>query len=139
MAEVKVNFSLETAERLAEIALAKARELGIAVVFAAVDTGGNLIVQKRMDGSFLASLNISLNKAFSAVAFQMPTHELAPMVVPGSETYGIGGTNNGRIVPFGGGFPCIAGDELIGGIGVSGGTVDEDMIIGTAALSGLAD
>ena len=88
----------------------------------------------RMQDALLASLDISPNKAYTSVALKMATHELVPLIQPGTELYGIQFSNQGKIVTFGGGYPLKSGREIIGGIGVSGGSVKDDMIIAEEAL-----
>lgn len=126
---------LSKAKQMIEAAERKALEIGVPMVIAVVDSGGNLVAQHRMDGSLLASISISLDKAYTAVALKMPTNEAAAVVGPGQSLFGINTTNGGRLVVFGGGFPIAEGGMMIGGFGVSGGSVDEDMIV---ALAGLA-
>lgn len=126
---------LAKAKKMIAAAEEKAFEMGIPMVLAVVDMGGNVVAQHRMDGSLLASISLSLDKAYTAVALKMPTHEAAAYVTPGQELFGINTTNRGRLVVFGGGFPVIEGGIMIGGFGVSGGSVEEDMIVATAGLA----
>ncbi|WP_462410564.1 cob(I)yrinic acid a,c-diamide adenosyltransferase [Neobacillus sp. Marseille-QA0830] len=128
------TVSLQLAVKMAEAAEEKALRLGVPVVFSVVDQGGNITLIHRMEDSLLASLDISANKAYTAVALKMATHELVPAIQPGAELYGIQFTNQNKIVTFGGGYPLIVQDQIIGGIGVSGGTVEEDMTIAAEAL-----
>ncbi|MEW9123329.1 MAG: cob(I)yrinic acid a,c-diamide adenosyltransferase [Thermotaleaceae bacterium] len=128
------SLNLSIAKKMTEGAETKAKEIGIPIVCSIVDAGGNLVLLHRMDNSLLASIDISINKAFTAAAIRIPTHEVAPLTQPGAALYGIQWTNSNRIVNFGGGFPLKSGDQIIGGIGVSGGTVEEDMIIASHAL-----
>lgn len=128
------DLTLELACKMAKAAEAKAKEIGVPIVFSVVDPGGNLVLLHRMENSLLASIDISSNKAFTAVALKMATHELVPATQPGKELYGIQLSNQNRIITFGGGYPLKAGAEIIGGIGVSGGTVAEDMVIASEAL-----
>jgi ATP:cob(I)alamin adenosyltransferase len=130
------SIDLASAESVAALCIQEAEKMGVPVVVSVVDNGGNVILQKRMDGAFLASLDISLNKAFTAVALQMPTHKVRDMALPGSDTYGIQLSNGGRITPFGGGFPLVESGMIVGGLGISGGSVEEDMRIASAALRG---
>lgn len=122
-------ITLKVAKRLAEAAEEKALEMGVPIVFSVVDAGGNLLLLHRMDLSLLASVDISINKAFTALSLKMPTHQLTPLLQPGAALYGIQNTNNHRIVAFGGGYPLERGGIIIGGIGVSGGSVEQDMEI----------
>ncbi|MDK2919262.1 MAG: hypothetical protein PWQ37_1995 [Candidatus Petromonas sp.] len=132
--EKKQNLNLDTAKKMASAAEKKARDIGIPVIFSVVDEGGSLILLHRMDESLLASIDISINKAYTAAAIRMPTHEVGKVTKPGTELYGLQWTNNCRIVTFGGGYPLRIGDRVVGGIGVSGGTVKQDMIIASHAL-----
>ena len=126
---------LSKAKIMIEAAEQKALEIGVPMVIAVVDMGGNLVAQHRMDGSLLASISISLDKAYTAVALKMPTNEAAAITGPGQSLFGLNTTDGGRLVVFGGGFPIIAGDVMIGGFGVSGGSVDEDMSVAKAGLA----
>src|SRR5208337_4623149 len=128
-----MQMTLDLALRMIEAAREKAREIGVPMVIAIVDAGGNPVAQQRMDNALLASIDISLNKAYTAVAVQLPTHELAPLAQPQQPLFGIHNADGGRIVIFGGGFPLKHGGEIIGGIGVSGGSVEEDIQCATAA------
>ena len=121
-------------KRIAEAAERKAGEIGIGIVFAAVDKGGNLVLLHRTDGSLLASIDIAANKAYTSLLLRAPTDKVGELAQPGKELYGIGTTNNGRIITFGGGFPVEIDGEIIGAIGVSGGSVSQDMEIASYAL-----
>ena len=129
-----MSMNLELALELIDSAKAKAKEIGVPMVIAVVDAGGNLVALQRMDQALLVSLDIAVNKAYSAVAVKVPTHVLAEVAQPGQPLYGIHTTDKGRIVIFGGGFPLSQGNEIIGGIGVSGGSVDQDMLCAEAAV-----
>lgn len=129
------ELNLETAKKMIEKAEKKATEIKVPMVITVVDNGGNLLACHRMDQSLIASIDISQNKAWTAVALQMPTSQLYDVTQPGGELFGINTTNNGRIVVFGGGIPIKNGDRIIGGIGVSGGTVAEDTEVAKAGLA----
>ena len=129
-----MQLTLDLALDMIAAARAKATEIGVPMVIAVVDAGGNLVAQQRMDDALLVSIDISLNKAYTAVAVKMPTHELAPLVQPGAPLFGISLADRGRVVVFGGGFPLKRGTKIIGGIGVSGGSVEEDMSCAAAAV-----
>jgi uncharacterized protein GlcG (DUF336 family) len=128
-------MNLEAGLRMIEAAKKKATEIGIPMVIAIVDRGGNLIALQRMDGASLVSLDIAKNKAYTAVATQMPTGELAKLAQPGAELFGLDKTNGGRIIVFAGGFPIKADGEIVGGIGVSGGPVSDDAACAQAGLT----
>jgi ATP:cob(I)alamin adenosyltransferase len=126
---------LGKAKQLIAAAEKKAMEIGVPMVIAVVDAGGNLVAQHRMDDALLASISLALDKAYTAAALKMPTDEVASVVTPGQPLFGLNTANNGRFITFGGGFPLTAGGKVIGGLGVSGGTVDEDIIVARAALA----
>ncbi|MDF1507158.1 cob(I)yrinic acid a,c-diamide adenosyltransferase [Robertmurraya sp. DFI.2.37] len=127
-------LSLQLASAMAQAAEKKAMEIGVPVVISIVDSAGHAILLHRMENSLLASLELALNKAYTSVALKMATHELVPIIQPGTELYGIQMTNQ-KIVTFGGGYPLKLEEKVIGGIGVSGGTVEEDMVIATEATA----
>ncbi len=131
------KMTLEMAKRMIAAAEAKAKEMGIPFVITAVDEGGNLVAQERMDGALLVSLDISRNKAYTAVALKMPTSDLAPLSQPGESLFGIDKTSGGRVIIFGGGFPVEVNGKLIGGFGVSGSSVENDMVCAQAGLEAL--
>lgn len=128
-------ISLEVLERMAGRAKEKSRELGVPVVFSAVDSGGNLLLLERMEGALPGSVEVSAGKAYTANAFHMPTHELGAAARPDGPLYGIGNAAPGKIILFGGGFPYEVDGKTVGGIGVSGGTVEQDMEIARYAMS----
>lgn len=130
----RLPFTLENLESMAARAREKAAEMGVPVVFAAVDEGGNLMLLQRMENSFMGSIDVAVNKAFTANAFKMPTDALGRAAQPGQPLYGIENSNAGRIVLFGGGFPYEYEGRVVGAIGVSGGSVEEDMTIARYAL-----
>ena len=121
---------------LQQRAVEKATELGVPVVISVVDKSGNLVFLYRMEGSLLISLEISPNKAYTAVALKSPTHLLTDAVQPGAPLYQIESFVDRKIVTFGGGYPLLDGNEVIGGFGISGGSVEEDMLIAEYALRG---
>ncbi|HEX4695422.1 heme-binding protein [Sphingomonas sp.] len=129
------TLSLGDARRLLAAAEAKAAQIEVPYNIAVVDAGGNLLAFARMDGAWLGSIDIAIHKAFTARAFDMPTGDLADMAQSGEPLFGIQNTNHDRIVIFGGGIPIKVGDTVIGAIGASGGTVDQDTEVAEAALA----
>lgn len=129
-----MDINLDPALEIVATATKKAKEINVPMVIAVVDSGGNLVVQHRMDGALLVSIEIALNKAYTAVAVQIPTHELSKVAQPGQPLFGIHNTKGGRIIIFGGGFPLRHNGEIVGAIGVSGGSVEEDIQCATAGL-----
>lgn len=113
----------------------KAEELGIPYNIAVVDAGGGLVAHARMDGAWLGSIDISIHKAWTARAFDMATEDLAKMAQSGKPLFGIQNTNHEKVVIFGGGAPVKVGDVVVGAVGASGGTVDQDLKVAEAAVS----
>src|ERR1700751_4166295 len=93
---------------------------------AVADGGGNLVAHVRMDGAWLGSVDISIKKAFTPRAFNIATRDLAPLAQPGGEFFGINTSNDGRIMIFAGGIPLKRDGKVVGGIGVSGGSGEQD-------------
>lgn len=129
------EYDLASLKVMAEAAETKAVELGVPIVFAGVDAGGNLMLLHRMEDSLLGSIDIAIGKAFTSAAFRMPTASLKDPSSPAGELSGIQNSNGGRVVVFGGGLPVFVDGHIAGGIGVSGGTVDQDVCIVTHAKS----
>jgi uncharacterized protein GlcG (DUF336 family) len=128
------TITLETAKELIETCEEKADEIGVPSVITVANSEGNLIAQHRMDGAWLASVNISRNKAYTAAALEMPTHELEEPTKPDGPLYGLQTTDNNRIVIFGGGYPLEVDGTIVGTLGSSGGMVDEDREIAEAGV-----
>lgn len=128
------DYDLAALKLMAEAAEAEAARIGVPIVFAGVDAGGNLMLLHRMADSLLGSLDIAINKAYTSAAFKLPTAALADPSRPAGELHGIQHTNGGRVVVFGGGLPVFSCGRIAGGIGVSGGTVDQDVEIVNHAL-----
>lgn len=119
-------ISLDDARFLAEQVEKKAKEMGVNAVVAIADDGGNLKLCECMDNSYLASRDIAINKAYTTVALKMSTKKLAVLAAPGGSLYGIQHTNGGRIVIFGGGDFLEVHGRIVGGLGVSGGSEEQD-------------
>lgn len=123
----KSEMTLTLAEKLADAVIAEAKRIGVKAVVCVSDGAGNPRLVKSMDDAYIASYDVAVNKAFTVVALKMSTIELKPLAQPGASLYGIQFTNGGRIVIFGGGDPLINQDgKIIGGLGVSGGSEDQD-------------
>jgi len=129
-----MKLSLETAKRLLSVAEQKSRQMGLASNIAIVDDGGHVVAFQRMDHARLAGIEISKDKAWTSVSMQMPTANLTQAAQPGGPSFGINTTNRGRIVILAGGVPLKIGDQIVGGIGVSGGTSAQDAEIANAAV-----
>jgi uncharacterized protein GlcG (DUF336 family) len=130
-----MDINLEQALELIATAKKEAKKINVPMVIAVVDGGGNLVALQRMDRALLVSIDIATNKAYTSVAVKIPTHELAKVTQSGQSLFGIHNADGGRIVIFGGGFPLEKDDEIIGGIGVSGGSVEQDIQCAKAAVS----
>nr|WP_306767836.1 heme-binding protein [Martelella alba] len=115
-------------------ALSAAGELSVAVVVAIADAHGNPVMTYRMPDSLLIALELAPKKAFSAVALKTATHCLGPVVQPGAELYQLETSSGGKIVTFGGGYPLYRAGRLVGGLGVSGGTAEQDRQIAERAV-----
>jgi uncharacterized protein GlcG (DUF336 family) len=129
------GLTLDVARAVVAAALAAAREMGVAMSCAVVDSGDQLVAFERMDGADLVTITLAKDKAYSALVNHMPTSELAPLVQPGTEFYGYDSLAGGRMVVFGGGLPIEIGGVLVGAVGVSGGSADQDE---RAAQAGVA-
>ncbi len=123
--EAPMPIPLDKAMKMIEAANAKAAELDIRVTTAVVDEGGRLIALGRMDQARPLSVDIALNKAYTAAAFQQPTHELGNLAQQTWFTSVITATQ-GRIIAVGGGMPILVGVNVVGAVGVSGGTPEQD-------------
>lgn len=120
-------LSLNAAARVTAAGRAAAAEIGTAMNIAVVDAGGHLLHFTRMDGAWLGSIDLALKKARTAVLFRMPSSALGAISQPGGPVYGIEWSNDG-LVSFGGGLPITdAEGHVVGAVGVSGGTVDQDV------------
>ncbi len=121
-------------EILAAVAEAEAVKIGVPMALAIVDEEGGLQFFKRIDGTLPVSTELAISKAYTAAAVRMPTHTLGELAQPGAPLYGIQHTHNGKIVLFGGGYPLCVQGKVVGGIGVSGGTVEQDMLVAEPAV-----
>lgn len=126
-----VTMSLDLALKLMEKVEEEAKRIGVKVVVAVSDASGRPVAVHCMDGAYMGSYDIAVNKTYTAVAFQMPTAKLAELAAPGGSLYGIQFTNQGQVVIFGGGEPLYIDDVMIGAIGVSGGSAEQDIYLGT--------
>ncbi len=124
------KMTLAAAKELISAVEKKAAEMGVKAVVAVSDAGGNVVAVECMDDAYIASYDIAVNKAFTVVSLKMPTKKLAELAAPGGSLYGIQFTNNGRIVIFGGGEPLMKEGKVMGGLGVSGGTAEQDTLLG---------
>ncbi len=128
------TISLKEAQRVISAAQERAREIGQPMNVAVVDAGRNLKSFVRMGGAWLGSIDIAIDKAFTAASFDMPTQDLGEVSQPGQPLFGIHTTNDARVVIFAGGIPLTRDGEVIGAVGVSGGTVDQDQEVAEAGV-----
>jgi len=131
------SVTLRQAQAMIAAAEKKAAEIKKPMNIAVVDAGGNLLAFARMENSILVSIGISIDKAWTAAAVKVPTHGLTDLSQPGKSLFGIHSTNQGRVVIFGGGYPIKVGEKVVGGLGVSGGSVEQDMQVAEAGLAAL--
>ena len=129
------TVSLEEARRVTAAGEECAREIGQPQNIAVVDAGGNLVSHIRMDGAWIGSVDVAINKAFTARAFDLPTADLAADSQPGGQFYGIQESNKGRIMIFAGGIPLKRDGVVVGAVGVSGGDGDQDTAVAEAAAA----
>lgn len=120
------QMTLELAKALIEKVEAKAREMKVNAVVAVSDKAGRPVAVHCMDDAYIASFDIALNKTYTSASLKMSTAQLGTLSQPGEPLYGIQFTNEGKIVIFGGGEPLEAEGNIIGALGVSGGTAEQD-------------
>ena len=132
-------MSLSLAALMTEAAVTRAAELGAVVSAAVVDDGGHLVHFQRMDRAEIAGPTLAVDKAYTAVAHRAATADLTALAAPGGPLAGLHANGGGRYVVFGGGLPCWSGDPptgvVLGGIGVSGGTTEQDVACAEAGLA----
>jgi uncharacterized protein GlcG (DUF336 family) len=130
-------ITLADARRIIAAAEKKAEEIGQPMNIAVVDAGGNLVSHVRMDKAWIGSIDISQNKAWTARAFDIATKDLATHSQSGNQFFGIHASNHGRVMIFAGGLPLKRGDQVVGGVGVSGGSGDQDQAVAEAGAAAL--
>ncbi len=129
----RFEVDLALATRMCAAALESATSQGIVVSVAVVDAGGHLIAFQRMDGAEIAGPVLAPDKAYTAVSHRIGTHDLSELVAPGGDLVGMNAADSGRYVSFAGGLPLWDGDRVIGAVGVSGGTGEQDLACAQAA------
>ena len=133
MLEVK-RLSWDEAKILLDGAVASSHDIKVPMCIAVADESGNLIEFARMDGGKVSSISIAIDKAFTAAAARRGTHIYNQLCVPGQPTFGIHVTNGGHFSIIGGGLPVTLQGAVVGGIGVSSGTAEQDQVVAEAAL-----
>jgi uncharacterized protein GlcG (DUF336 family) len=136
MTRAAVSLSLDDARKIIAAGERKAIEIGIPYNIAVADAGGGLVSHVRMDGTWLGSVDIAINKAWTARAFDASTKDLAHLTQSGQPGFGLNTTNHSRVVIFGGGIPIKVDGVVIGAVGASGVSVEQDVSVARAAASG---
>jgi uncharacterized protein GlcG (DUF336 family) len=128
-----LGVSLEDARQVIRSGQQKAQEIGVPMNIAVVDAGANLVAFERMEGAWLGSIDIAINKAFTSRAFDTETKVLGENSQSGEQFFGIHVSNHGRVMVFAGGIPLKRGGEVVGAVGVSGGLGAQDQAVAEAA------
>jgi uncharacterized protein GlcG (DUF336 family) len=126
---------LEDARRIISAAEKKAKEIGQPMNIAVADEGGNIVAHARMDGAWIGSIDISMKKAYTARAFDITTKDLATHPQSGGQFFGIHASNDGKIMIFAGGIPLKKDGKVVGSVGVSGGSGDQDHAVAEAGAN----
>ena len=126
--------TLADARRITAAAEEKAQEIKQPMNIAVVDAGGNLVSHVRMDGAWMGSIDISINKAWTSRAFDISTKDLAGNSQSGDQFFGIHVSNHGRVMIFAGGIPLKRDGKVVGAIGVSGGSGQQDHAVAEAGV-----
>jgi uncharacterized protein GlcG (DUF336 family) len=128
-------MTMEKARLIIDAAIRKAEEIGQPMNIAVVDAGTNLTAFLRMDGAWLGSIDIAINKAFTAKAFDISTQDLGRNSQPGDQFFGIHVSNHDRVMIFAGGIPIKVKGQIVGAVGVSGGSGEQDQAVAEAAAA----
>ena len=128
-----MSVTLADAKRMIDAGEKKAVEIGQPMNIAVADAGGNIVAHVRMDGAWLGSIDISQKKAYTSRAFDIATKDLAEHSQSGKQFFGIHASNNGKIMIFAGGVPLKKDGQVVGAVGVSGGSGDQDHSVAEAA------
>jgi len=127
------GVTLEAARAVIQPGQVKAKEIGVPMNIAVVDEGANLVAFERMEGAWIGSIDIAQNKAFTSRAFDIETKALAENSQSGQQFFGIHASNHGRVMIFAGGIPLRQGEAVVGAVGVSGGSGEQDHAVALAA------
>ena len=127
--------TLQEARKVIAAAEKKAAKIGQPMNIAVADAGGNLVAHVRMDGAWMGSIDISIKKAWTSRAFDITTQDLAAHSQSGNQFFGIHASNDGRVMIFAGGIPLKRGGKVVGAIGVSGGSGDQDHAVAEAGAA----
>lgn len=132
-----MTVTLEDARRVIAAGEEEATRIGQPMNVAVVDAGGNLVAHVRQDGAWIGSVDISISKAWTSRAFDIATKDLGDNAQPGGQFFGIHTTNGGRVAIFAGGIPLVRDGAVIGAVGVSGGSGEQDQRVAEAAAAAL--
>ena len=128
-------MKLAEARKVIAAAEKRAQEIQWPMNVAVVDEGGNLVSHVRMDGAWIGSVDISINKAYTSRAFDIATKDLAANAQPGDQFFGIHVSNGGRVMVFAGGIPLRRDGKVVGAVGVSGGSGEQDQSVAEAGAA----
>ncbi len=131
------RLTLSDARLVLEGGESKAKEIGVDMDIAVVDDGGHLIAFVRMDRARITSIDVAINKAFTAACARKATHEYAAVAGAGGPAFGIHVSNQGRFMIFGGGLPIFADGQIAGGVGCSSGSPEQDQAVAQAGIDRL--
>ncbi|WP_328814260.1 GlcG/HbpS family heme-binding protein [Rhodococcus sp. NBC_00297] len=130
-------LTLADAQNVISVAQKRAEEIGQPMNIAVVDAGGNLVAHVRQDGAWIGSVDISIKKAWTSRAFDIETKDLGANAQPTQQFFGIHTTNDGRVAIFAGGVPLKKDGLIVGGLGVSGGSGEQDQTVADAGRAAL--
>src|SRR5262245_9205886 len=131
------SLTLEDAKHMLSAAEAKAASLGIPYCVAVVDAGGHLVAFLRQDGALIGSVDLAIDQASTARLFDKKTSDLATLAQSGKPLFGIQESNAGKVVIFGGGVPVVLNETIVGAVGASAGTVEQDVAVAEAAIAAI--
>jgi uncharacterized protein GlcG (DUF336 family) len=132
-----LKLTLDGAKAVLAGAEARAQKIGVPMDIAVVDDGGVLVAFARMDGGKLTSVEVSINKAFTAASTRKGTHEYAAVANAGGPAFGIHASHGGRFTIFGGGLPIVVEGQVVGGVGCSSGSPEQDREVAQAGIDAL--
>ncbi len=130
-----MSVTLADAKRMIVAGEKKAAEIGQPMNIAVADAGGNIVAHVRMDGAWIGSIDISQKKAYTSRAFDIATKDLAEHSQSGKQFFGIHASNDGKVMIFAGGVPLKKDGQVVGAVGVSGGSGDQDHAVAEAAAA----
>jgi uncharacterized protein GlcG (DUF336 family) len=133
----RTTLTLSDAKRMIEAGEAKAATFGVAYNIAVVDNGGALVAFARQDGALIGSIDLAIGKAVTARLFDKTTACLSELAQPSAPLFGIEHSNGGRVIIFGGGIPVRIDGEIVGAVGASAGTIEQDISVAEAAIAAL--